>query len=40
MIPLHLNKTTPPFQLSPMPKVDFPNYAFIWRRFYSKGKVK
>ena len=36
MIQLLLNKTTPHFQLLPMPK----NYAFMRRRLYSKRKVK
>ena len=35
-----LNKTTPPFQLLPMSKVDQSHYAFIRRRLYSKRKVK
>ena len=33
---LLLNKTTPPFQLLPMPKVD----EFMRRRLYSKRKGK
>ena len=38
---VNFDKTTPPFQLLPMAKIDYsPNYAFIRRRLYSKRKVK
>ena len=40
MIQLLLNKTTPHFQLLPMPKVASPNCAFMRRRLYSKQKSK
>ena len=40
MIQLLLNKTTPPFQPLPMPKVDSPNDEIMRRRLNSKRKVK
>ena len=42
MIQLLLNKTTPHFQILPMPKLTNPNYAFMRRRLYiyRKRKVK